>query len=394
VTTFRYRAARADGERIAGTVTATSAMTAAADLTGHGLFPLEVREVLPDSGGRRFHGEELAPVLSGMAALLGAGLPVDRALQAASETAGPRLEPVLRAARDAVRQGGSLSAALSASTRFPAMVIGLIRAGERSGRLAAAVERAAEELERAGELRAQVRAALTYPVFLATSGVVAVAAIVGFVMPRFATILGDLGQALPLSTRLLLGVSGAVRGHVALLLLALAAGGIAFAVAARTPAFNLAWHRWLLDAPVVGAIRRGMSSARVCRTLAGLLDAGVPLLAALEAAREASGDPAEAERVTAARREVNEGTRLATALQRNAALPPSALRLVAFGEQSGRLPAFLEQAARMDERAAHRSLRALVALIEPVLIVGFGALVAFVAAALLQAVYSVHPAGF
>jgi len=394
VIAFRYRAVRADGERIVGRVSAGNATEAASDLGRRGLLPLEVREERQEARIASFGSGDLAQLLSGLAALLEAGLPVDRALATAGETAAPVLRELLAAAHDAVRQGARLSVALEGAGRLPPMVTGLVRSGEQSGRLAAAVARAAAELERTAELRAQVRAALTYPVFLTAAGTVAVATIVGFVLPRFAALLGDLGQALPASTRLLLGAAALAHRQALLLLVLAVAVAAAIAVAAQTAAARLAWHRWLLDMPVVGPMRHGLSGARFCRSLAGLLETGVPLLAALDAARDAAGDLAVAERVTAARGAVNEGERLAVALRREAALLPSALRLVAFGEHAGRLPAFLERAAQLDERAAQRSLRALVALIEPVLIVGFGAVVAFVAAALLQAVYSVRPGGF
>ena len=390
VTAYAFRAARPDGEAVTGTVEAASA-TAAADLVAaRGLFPIELkpRERAP---ARHASADDLAATLSGLAALLDAGLPVDRALAALEETAPPRLTRPLAAARTLVHQGATLSHALATTGAVPVAVLGLLKAGERTGRLSAAVSRAAQDLERDAETRARVRAALTYPAFLAVAGTISVVAIAGFVVPRFATLLDAHGSTLPATTRLLLALSGAVSRFAvpaAALLVVLALATYRWA---RTEAGALSLHRWLLDLPLLGALRLRFATARACGALAGLLEAGVPMLAALELSGKAAGDLALAERMAAAREDVDRGERPAAALQRHHALSPMALRLAQFGDRSGKLPSFLAHAARLEERTAQRALLRAVALLEPLLILGFGAVVAFVAAALLQAVYSVRP---
>jgi type II secretory pathway component PulF len=395
MTAFKYRAARPDGEHVAGVLEAATDAAAARDLSGRGLFALELRAEQPAAASRRaLPTPELAAAFAGLAALLEAGMPLDRALAAAEESAGSPLAEAMAGARRRVREGSGLSAALEAEGGMPPLVIGILRAGEAHGRLAQAAGRVAAELEREVEMRAQVRAALAYPLFLSVVGGLSVTIIVTVVVPRFAALLGDLGQALPASTRLLLAVSRALAAHGVALLLLLAAIVIGIARTVRTDAGAAALHRRLLEVPLIGRIRMGLASARVCRALAGLLSTGVPLLAALEHARRAAGDGALADRLARAQQAVSEGDRLAVALKRHEALSPGALRLAHFGEESGRLAELLEKAAHIEEAAAHRSLRALVTLLEPALIVTFALVVAFVAAALLQAVYSVRPAGF
>ncbi len=395
MTAFRFRAAREDGEQVSGVLNAPTAAAALADLTGRGLFALAVREDgSAASRTARLPRSELADAFAGLAALLEAGVPADRALAEAEELSGRRVSPLFAEARRRVREGTSLSAALDAAGGLPPMAIGLLRAGEAHGRIAAATRRLAEELEREAELRARVRAALAYPVFLAVVGTASVGLIVGLVVPRFAGLLSDLGQTLPPATRALIAVSRAVAAHGLLIAGVVAIGAILGARAAATGEGALALHRFLLDLPIIGPLRRRLASARACRALAGLLESGVPLLAALDLARGAAGDRAIAERLAQVREAVSQGERLGAALRRHDALAPAALRLATFGERSGRLAELVAQAARLEEAGADRALRALVGLLEPALIVGFGALVAFVAAALLQAVYSVRPAGF
>ncbi|HXH81321.1 MAG TPA: type II secretion system F family protein, partial [Candidatus Tectomicrobia bacterium] len=152
-----------------------------------------------------------------------------------------------------------------------------------------------------------------------------------------------------------------------------------------------AWHHWLLGLPLVGSIRHALATARVGRTLSALLGTGTPALAALAVAREAAGDEAIAERLGRARDRVAEGASLSDALAATGAVTENAVQLAALGEGSGRLPILLAKAADLEEQTAERRTKVLVTLLEPALIVGFAGIVAFVAAALLQAVYTVRP---
>jgi type II secretory pathway component PulF len=394
VTSFTYRAARPDGKLLNGTVEAGSTGAALRQIESRGLFALAVEQDATPRRRQAASRSEVAAMLAGLAALLDAGLPADRAIAALEETASPRLRVALASARAQVREGRSLSAALGDSNAVPPLVVGYLRAGERSGRLAPSAERAAREMERDAETSARIRAALTYPAFLLIAGAVSVTTIVTFVIPRFARLLGQEGRPLPTTTRILLAASSIASHWWPPMLVIGAVAVAALARALNTPHGQLIVQRQLLALPLVGALRHRIASARSAAALAGMIDAGVPILTALDLGRDAAQDRAVGARLAAARTEVERGERLATALRRHAALTPSALRLVAFGEQSGRLAAFLEHAARLESAAAQRAIQRIVTLLEPMLILAFGSVVAFVAAAILQAVYSVRPTGF
>lgn len=388
---FRYRAARHDGGRVTGVIEAPTSAAAVAVLADRGLLPLLVREEQGALFERGLAPSVLAPAFTGLAALLDVGLPTDRALAAAAEGANGAVAELLRSALQQVREGASLSQALQRGGGIPEMVVGMLRAGESHGRIAAATRLAASELERQAELRSQLRAALTYPLFLLVTGGLSVVFIVSFVVPRFAALLGDLGQALPPATRVLLGVAEVLSAHGVLLLVSALVALLVSASALRTAEIRAQLHAQLLSWPMVGGIRASLATARVCRGLAAMLESGVPLMAALDLAGRGAADEEIARRVGMVRHDVSEGSGLGSALGRHSAVTSAALQLVRFGEEAGRVPEFLAQAARLDDASAQRALRRLVAIIEPLLIVSFGALVAFVAAALLQAVYSVRP---
>lgn len=387
MTAFRYEAARSDGGLVRGLLEAASEPAAAAVLSARGLYPLLV-ESAPVSVGRPSRRAQTT-VFQSLAAFVDAGVPLERALEATKRVASGQLRESLGRVAQRVREGSSLGGALAAEGRFSPVTVGLVRAGERGVGLGAALGQAAAQLEREAETEARVKSALTYPALLALVGSGAIALIVLFVIPRFAALLGDLGQALPAATRLLLALSDGARSYG----LVLAAGGVGLAVVAVRAAneHRVAWHGWLLRVPVVGALRLAIASARASRTLGALLGSGTPALTALEIAREAAGDAAVATRVAAARSRVAEGQGLTAALEAAGALTSNAIQLAAIGEGSGRLPALLAKAADLDDHEAERRLKTLVSLLEPGLILMFAALVAFVAAALLQAVYALRP---
>ena len=145
--------------------------------------------------------------------------------------------------------------------------------------------------------------------------------------------------------------------------------------------------------PLIGPIRHALATARVCRTLGALLGTGTPALPALVIASEAAADAAVGGRLGRVRQHVAEGASLSAALSATGAVTEGAWQLVSIGEGSGRLPTLLAKAADLEEREAERRLKTLVTFLEPALILAFAGLVAFVAAALLQAVYSLRPGG-
>jgi type II secretory pathway component PulF len=394
VTAYRYQAARADGRIITGRLDAPSATQAGATLAEQGLSPIALREAPGRERRPAAARRDLALVFRSIAALAAAGVPLERALLASEPLAKGELRTAIAAARQELHEGRTLAQGLMASDGVvPAVVIGMIRAGERGGRLTRAIDEAAAHLEQEAALVAQVRQALAYPLLLATAGLASVLVIGTVVVPKFAALLGDLGDQLPMATRVLLDGSAFLSAHGVPLAAALVASVAIGTALARQPAGRLRLHHALVRLPVLGPIRHSLASARLTRALAGMLQAGMPLLAALDAARDAAGDAAVAARVASARERVAGGEPLARALEREAALTPMALQLLMVGESSGRLAEMCARAGDLAAGESERSLKTLVTLLEPAMVVFFGGLVAFVAAALLQAVYSIRPGG-
>jgi type II secretory pathway component PulF len=391
VTAYSYRAARQDGAIVAGAIVADSHGQATETLASRGLFAIAVSPE-PEAQCRSASRRDLAIVFRGIAVLVSSGVPLERAIAATEPLASGALRETLAAARHRLHEGASFANALSSGRGVvPGLVVGMVRAGERGSQLDHALAQVATHLEQEADLVAHVRQALTYPLLLAVAGLVSVVVITTVVVPRFAAILGDLGQQLPLATRVLLNTSQVVSRFWVLLLLVIVATTWTAIDWIRRPRGRKQVEQWLLRLPMIGTIRRALATARVMRALGGMLRSGMPLLPALDAAREAAGDLAIADRLTRSRERVVQGAPLAKALQREDAISASALQLIAVGESSGRVAEMALGAGNLAAQEAERGLRTLVTVLEPALIVAFGALVAFTAAALLQAVYSLRP---
>lgn len=393
--TYRYRAARADGSLVRGRIEAATGSQVAALLVDRGLHPVEVAAVDPAEIRRRpARRRELAVVFRGLAALVAAGVPLERAVASCESLARGTLRECLGEARARLGDGCTLAQALdSGHGTVPSLVLGMLRAGERAGRLATTLEQVASHLELEAELVSRLRHALAYPALLATAGVASVLVIGTVVIPKFAALLNDVGQELPPATRVLLAGSVSVTRHWPLLLASMIAAGWAIALWLRRPTGQLRWHQVLLSVPVAGQIRHGLATVRVSRALSGGLESGMPLLQALEAATESAEDREIAARLGRARERVTGGEPLTSALTHESALTPTALQLVAVGEGSGQLAAMVERAGDLAAREAERALATLVGVLEPALVILLGGFVAFVAAALLQAIYGLRPGG-
>lgn len=393
---YHYRAATADGRLVNGDVVAVSERAALASLEERSLVPVELSvardQLTVRRRGRTSQRAALGIWARTLATTLGAGVPLDRALAfATSHATHPRVAEASQRVRDAIQRGESLQAALQQSPAvFTPVVVAMAGAGEEAGALDASFSRIAAYLEEQDALRQRLQAALSYPALLAVIASGALLVLMLFVVPRFATMLQELGGTLPLSTRFLLGVSS-VAVHwwwlIALLLLSVIAAARAW-LADRERVER--WHAARLRLPITGAIEEELETSRFLRTGATLLESGASALAALRGARAAVVNVAYGKRLEHAIEDVRRGRTIAAAMA--GVLPPLAHELVAAGEESGSLAELAMQAAVRAEDDAQRSLRKLVSFVEPALILVFGLLVGFVALAMLQAIYSVNAA--
>jgi general secretion pathway protein F len=395
VSLFAYRAATATGRIIGGTEEGTTPVDVERLLAGRGLFPLEIAPAGAPERRRRGLQSRRADVVEAfryLATLMEAGFPLDRALATVARVAAREdvAEAVL-AVRARVRAGARLGDAMAEHPGFfPRLAVGMTQAGERGGHLPQALGRLAGQLEREMALRARLLSASLYPAAMLVVGIAAVVTLLLFVLPRLVGILDEAGAAIPASTAALLAISGAVTEWWPFLLGGLVALGMGLAAAYRSESGQPVVDRVLLRVPVVGGLRQRLAAARLGHSLATLLGSGFPVLPALEIAAHSVSDRAAAAEVLRAREEVRAGGRLARALGRGHAFPYLFLQMVEVGEDGARLPQMLERGGTAMEQELERRLDRLIRFAEPVLILAFGVAVAFVAIALLQAIYGIN----
>lgn len=412
-TRWHYRAADASGREQEGSLVAHDAASATAQLRAQSLW---VVELTPDIAPSRVAGPQLASQLSSqfapvrawwrrttgaeseslavalraLSALLDAGVPLDRALGFVVDSDDWR--DTFETLRTRVQAGASLSAAMRDMPRLPVALAPAVAAAEESGALATVLERTATHLERQARVLAAVRASLTYPALLAVAATIGTSIILLVVVPRFAALLADAGVALPWSTRALLTV-GTLLARFGWLLPALVAlGAWWWRSALRNEATLQRWHATRLTLPLIGSLERTRTGARYLGTLALALDAGLPILRAMALARGTIENRALAARCAQAESAVRDGQALAASLA--PVLPALAMRLLEAGEASGTLSAMAVRAADAADDAVARHVARAVTLVEPLLILGFGGIVGFVALALLQAIYGLNAGTF
>ncbi len=391
---FAYQAVDAAGRRSKGRLTAPTLQAVRHELEVQGLLPLEVTESrediaasLPLFGRRR----GVLEFTRSVAALLPAGMPLSRCLMAGIESVPAGFRPALDAVRSRVERGDPLADALESMPKlFSPVYIGVVRAGEKSGGLDGAFERLAAHLEREDELRSKLGSMAIYPVLLGVVGLAATLLLVLFVLPRFGELLASSGSDLPPITAMMMGLVNFASANWIAILLVPAVAVVGLGVARSTDPGRRAITRVILAIPLLGSLQREALAARFSRILGELLAGGAPLLQSLQDVRTSVSDPLVRDQVEEVRVHVRQGGTLHSGLMGCSVFPPMLPRMIALGEESGRLADFTLKAAELLERRTERSLERLVAFAEPAMILVFGVVVGLVALALLQAIYGVN----
>ncbi len=400
---FSYRAADRAGRTIDGVMEAHDPQAVVERLHREEYFPVRVQRAdgrprlgslsLPLAAPRSIPSRDLLTFTQQLSTLVDAGIPLDRTLSILGDLAvGARLRTIVQDVAQSVRSGSTLADALSRHhpRPFSRLYINTIRAGEKGGVLEVALRRLAEHLEATRELRDAITSALIYPALLLSVGVGAVVFLMTFVLPRFAVIFADLGQALPLPTRILLGVSEGLVAYWWVIALVVLAGLLAWQLITRSDAGRVAVDRWLLGLPVIGSLLSRLEVGRFARTLGTLLHSGVPLLAALGIVRDVAGNRVLAQALETVQEGVKRGDGLARPMAESGAFPSLAIHMVRIGEETGRLEEMLGRVAGAYETEIRLAVRRFIALLEPVIILALGLVVLAIVVSILLAILSIN----
>jgi len=387
---YLYRAKTSSGEIVEGRREGENEKFVYYRLREEGLFPLYIKEEKKlfsrDAGERgiilrRVSIRDLAILSRQLATMLKAGMTIITALDVLSQqTPNRRLRMSLRFIKRDVEEGVSLAEAMSKHRAlFSDLYVSLVRAGEAGGVLDDVLERLAFHLERENALVQRVKSAMRYPLFVLSLAIVVISLLVGFIVPRFITILEGIGVPLPTPTRLLVSFTYWLEANYFKLLLI----PIIFLVLIRFLKNHDKASYFLdkvkLKLPVIGRLTFKVTMVRFSRTLATLNAAAVPILDSLDMVSKAVGNRVIGKAIYLAKEAVQEGQSLADAISISNVFPPMVTHMIAVGEETGNLDEMLHKVADFYDEEVDNDIRSLSSLIEPILVVSLGAIVGFIA---------------
>jgi general secretion pathway protein F len=394
---FQFEALTEDGATRKGVLDADSAKSARSILRQQGLIPLSVQTSSADANTQKswlqkdlFNSKtlgnaDLTVLTRQLAGLVGAGLPLERALSAlADEAPNEKQQALLSALRAEVNAGNTFAKALAQHPReFSDVFTAVIASGEQAGNLAMVLGRLADDLEDQQTLHAKLIGAALYPGIVSLVALAIVLFLLSYVVPQVAGVFAGSKRALPWLTIVMLGISDLVRNYGLWALLALSAAGIAFSYALRSPPFRQTFDALFLKLPLIGHLTRHYNAARFAGTLALLSTAGVPILKGMQAASATLQNKAMRADLDDAVVMVREGASLAAALAQKKRFPGLLPMFARLGEQTGQLPAMLSRCAQQLSNEVQRRALALATLLEPLLIVVMGLFVMLIVLAVL-----------
>lgn len=395
---FAYKGVNEAGKAVEGMREAESPKGLRALLRKEGVFISEARAEEDKAAGRgkgevdvkRFVGgristDDIAIMTRQLATLVGAGIPLVEALTALVEQVDhERLKRVVSNVKQRVNEGSTLADAMGAHPKvFSTLFVNMVRAGEHSGALHVVLIRLADFTEAQARLRSKVLGTMAYPIIMVCIGTIIMGILMTVVVPKVTQMFTDMKMALPLPTRILIFVSNAARDYWYLFLAFFVLFLWGFIAYVRTPKGRGWWDRSVLKTPVFGKIVRMLAIARFSRTLSTLLKSGVPLLTSMDIVKAIITNTVLSGVIEESREAIKEGESIAAPLRRSGEFPPMVYHMVAIGERSGQLEEMLLNVANAYDAQVETRLAALTSLLEPVMIVCMGGVVAFIVMSIL-----------
>ena len=409
MTLFSYKATDQSGKIVTGTQDASDEKGVVASLQAQGYIPIRISSAAKASSHLSLRGEksifrflknvseqDILRFTEDLATLLNSGLTLDRSLQILRDASDKQaLKAVLSNVLKAVQKGSYLSDALASHPKaFSQFYINMIKAGEAGGFLDLILERMSIYLRDIKELKDYIVSAMIYPLFLLCIGGISIMVLLIYVIPKFAVIFADLGQAIPLSTQLLLGGAAFFRKYFLVLLAIFAAVIFSYRRFSMTAAGRYRIDSFFTRLPVAGAFIRELETARFARTLGTLIRSGVPILGSLTLVQGVIRNQVIAESLDFIRERVREGDALSKPLADSGLFPQLATQMIMVGEETGKLDEMLFKIGDIYEKKVKSFIKKGTSLMEPAAILAMGIIVGFIVISMLMAIFSMNDMPF
>ncbi|MEW6601421.1 MAG: type II secretion system F family protein [Nitrospirota bacterium] len=399
--TYHYEATTRDGSIVTGSIDVPSERSAIDRLQDMGYFPLKVMKAVDREGilerlmstvQSGIKDKDIMTFTYQIGVLLDAGFTLDKSLSILSElTEKKKLKELLDELHAQVRSGKSFSDALARFPDvFPLFYVNMIKAGEAGGFIEDSISRMATYLENSQGLKEDVRSALIYPALLSVVGGAAVVLLLTFVVPQFTKIFADMGGALPLPTIILLAISNSLVNYwwvfVGLIV------GVYYSLKRylMSDKGRRKWDEMKFKLPVFGKLFKEAAVSRFARTLGTLLASGVPILNAFQIVKGTLGSDKISDIISSVRESTRKGKGIAEPLKNSDIFPPLAVHMVTVGEETGKLDEMLIKIADRFDIEVRTSVKRLLSLLEPVLILIMGVVIGFIVVSMLLAIFSIN----
>jgi len=399
---FKYKAVTAEGRVTEGTLEAADQKTALTKIQEQGQLPIKVissedkglfsSELTLPWKRKRVRRADLLIFTQELATLTGAGLPLDRSLTILSGlTENEYLREIVKDLLREIKGGKSLSDAMEMYPHvFPKLYVSMVKAGEIGGALDVILIRLIEYLEEAEELRNYFTSSMIYPAILGCVSSASIIVMVTFVIPKFADIFENAGAPVPLPMRIMLAVSGVIVGYWWAILLVIIGSALLVKRHLNTEAGRQQLDSAMLGMPLIGSLMTQIEVSRFSRTLGTLLRSAVPMLQSINIVREVVGNTVISEALDSVIAGVKKGEGLAKPLQETRVFPDFSIHLLQVGEETGRLDEMLIKVAEAYDKNVRNSVKRLVALFEPLIILFMGLVIGLMVVSMLYSIFSIN----
>lgn len=407
---FKYRAKENAGNTVEGVVVAGTCEEAIEEIHRLGYLPVKVEEekasVAPSlkevaapppktsfSRGK-IQAKEITALGLQLASLIKSGVPLLKGLGIIAQASrNPALKGLLDRVQEEVRNGATLSAALSSYPQyFPPLYLAMVQAGEYGGNLDKTLTLVSGYRQRQEEMFSRIRSAMAYPLLMLVTGIGAIIFMLTFVMPRLMNIFSSMGESLPLPTRILIGISQGLRQGWPLVLCAVALPALVVWRGKKNEKQRFAASLFQLNLPLLGPLILKAELARFSRTLELLIQNGIPILKAIETTAPVVANEVLRNEFTRCLKDLKEGGSFGKSLRQSARFPVIVTNLIEIGEESGKLNEALAEIASVYERETEEALRMTTSLLEPLMILGMGIVVGFIVIAMLLPMFELNMA--
>ena len=394
---FVYSAKSGPGETIEAEMEADSEQSAINKLLSLGLFPISVQQQniylsKQKTYIKRVSRKDLTIFTRQLSSLIESGVNILNSLQiVANQTTNKCLKSILHDVSARVKDGKPLSESLAMHEQiFSNLYTSIIRSGEASGNLEKVVKSLADYYEKDEEFRASLKASLTYPLFICIVGILTVGVLMGFVIPKLVSMFEDLGQNLPITTKILITISGFIQNYWWAIFAVVFFTIFSLRRLAKTPYGKITFDKFQLKIPIAGETILKSEIARLSRTLSLLISSGLAVVSSLTTATYVIRNQVLKNELETFKDKITQGSSLSRCLNGSKFFPPFVTNIVAVGEEGGNLEKSLMRIAEEYEKDVDRSLKTLSRLLEPIIILFMGLVVGFIVLSMLLPIFQIN----